>query len=255
MTKHESVLTDKERTALIERADGSELSDDEFIDLIEQAILAKQAAQVEPVAVSNVTKTAPKKIYLNIFTDEPPEIAEFPQNTEDVTWADDIAGDDDVAYIRADLVYTTPPTTEAQRGRLSYWADKIDPFTRKEAPDHLTMTCVAKYLREAESTTEAQVEPVAHLDRKQLAELKNCNGMSVWAESPQMYHPTPSAIGAKAPPHLVAVYTTPPASSALVEAAEKVSRAWAIEGDYVTAMNAAVTELRTAIEAEKKGRV
>lgn len=32
---------------------------------------------------------------------------------------------------------------------LTYWADKIDPFTRKEAPDHLTLAAVAQYLRGA----------------------------------------------------------------------------------------------------------
>lgn len=45
MNKPESVLTDEEETELIEQADGTELSDGEFVRLVEQAVLAKMAKQ------------------------------------------------------------------------------------------------------------------------------------------------------------------------------------------------------------------
>ena len=122
MTKHESVLTGLRTRFEAAKRDERHHNAMETQYWLEQyrqiadsatAILSKQAAQVEPVAASNVTKTAPKKIYLNIFTDEPPETAVFPENTESVTWCEGIVGDDDVAYIRADLVYTTTPASSA----------------------------------------------------------------------------------------------------------------------------------------------
>lgn len=48
-----------------------------------------------------MTLTAPRTIWLNVFTDD--HDGEFPDNHEGITWCDDDAGDVDVPYIRADL--------------------------------------------------------------------------------------------------------------------------------------------------------
>lgn len=52
-------------------------------------------------------------------------------------------------------------------------------------------------------------EVLAWLKRDQLAELQNCNGMSIWAESPTMYANQPAGEHEKAPPNLVAAYAAP----------------------------------------------
>ena len=73
---------------------------------------------------------------------------------------------------------------------LTYWADKIDPFTREEAPDHLTLAAVAHYLRGAQPAQQEQFKPdwanyqrgladgkaeAAELLRKALVEMEQCN--------------------------------------------------------------------------------
>ena len=114
---------------------------------------------------------------------------------------------------------------------------------KPEGPYSLTRWQLEQIRQAFKYTTEAQVEPVA------VVPIHPRQG-PLWANTVQFGNEN-------VPQHypLMNLYTTPPASSALVEAAGKVSNAWEIEGDYVTAMNTAVTELRAALEAEKKGQV
>jgi hypothetical protein len=57
-------------------------------------------------SASKIAKTAPKRIFLNIFTAD--EFSEFPADHEGITWCEDEVGDDDVEYIRADLAPSPP---------------------------------------------------------------------------------------------------------------------------------------------------
>ena len=192
MTKHESALTDeqlfKEMTIADPRWNAHGNTRTSAVQLAKKILLAKQAAQVEPVEVRAC------------------EILSLGE------W----------------VLYPLERYEEAkERGR------QVRRLVVEPA---------------AATTTEAQVEPVVwgvdwgkNGDRSCVSILKKHADGTIEVVATE-YEPPPRN-------------TTPPASSALVEVAERVSRAWAIEGDYVTAMNAAVTELRTAIEAEKKGRV
>ncbi len=48
-----------------------------------------------------MTLTAPRAIWLNVFTGDPD--GEFPADHEGITWCEDEAGDVDVPYVRADI--------------------------------------------------------------------------------------------------------------------------------------------------------
>jgi hypothetical protein len=48
-----------------------------------------------------MTLTAPRTIWLNVFTGDPD--GEFPADHEGITWCEDEAGDVDVPYVRADI--------------------------------------------------------------------------------------------------------------------------------------------------------
>lgn len=67
--------------------------------------------------VTHTIATAPKRIYLNVFERFEDDLG-FPEDHEGVTWCDDKIGDNDVPYVRADLVAAQPagdPMEEARR--------------------------------------------------------------------------------------------------------------------------------------------
>lgn len=61
--------------------------------------------------MSRMVATAPERIWLNIFTEG--KDADFPANHEDITWAEDVVGDSDVEYVRADLARPAAPAQQA----------------------------------------------------------------------------------------------------------------------------------------------
>jgi hypothetical protein len=61
-------------------------------------------------------------------------------------------------YARQAIAGYLAKVGQSDASTLTYWADKIDPLTRKEAPDHLTLASVAQYLRGAQPAS----EPVSH---------------------------------------------------------------------------------------------
>jgi len=63
-----------------------------------------------------MTMTAPRAIFLNVFTDDPD--GEFPDNHGGITWCEDEAGDVDVPYIRLDIAIASVDAFEAERAPL-----------------------------------------------------------------------------------------------------------------------------------------
>ena len=267
MTNHEIVLTDELLEYLVGNGDGR-WHDSEFridgSDLmkllrdIEQAILAKQAAQSKPTKGWKLVPVNPTPDMLNA--------------------ADNFRGK---FYVWKDIwsaMLSAAPTTEAlvQVGPCTCSDHECGQCMKPAAetqvePQELTTNTLVNQnsANLSDKNTEAQVEPVAWEGGEDWESLAwalcaeehgedSCNELiweggpipEPWGDRWLKYEPEAKRLIA-----LVRKHTTPPASSALVEAAEKVSRVWAIEGDYVTAMNAAVTELRAALEAEKKGQV
>jgi len=86
--------------------------------LITQAVQASTAPQPSAdrarlvKAVGNVVKTAPPKIWLNIFTGSEDTEDSFPDDHEGITWSEDEIGDADIAYVRADLAASEPKPQE-----------------------------------------------------------------------------------------------------------------------------------------------
>lgn len=69
------------------------------------AATPQQPAQAHASAANSVMRTAPARIWLNLFDTPVDTDGErlFPEDHEGVTWAEDEVGDYDVQYIRADL--------------------------------------------------------------------------------------------------------------------------------------------------------
>lgn len=66
-----------------------------------------------------MTLTAPRTIWLNVFTGDPD--GEFPADHEGITWCEDEAGDVDVPYVRADInaqLIARVAELEAERDKL-----------------------------------------------------------------------------------------------------------------------------------------
>jgi hypothetical protein len=93
-----------------------------------------------------------------------------------------------------------------------------------------TMSSRREALRAAlEAALKPGGEPVAFIDRANLKELKNANGMRVWAEGPNMYFPENDC---EVPTHLVAVYTTPPAQTTVGSDGVAVHMAHCNQGEW-----------------------
>ena len=96
--------------------------------------VAPQAVSVAPV--SDYVLSAPERIWLNVFTDEPESDLTFPDDHEGITWCTDVVGDADIAYIRADLATAPAPSR-----------DSLIPNPTTEGPrvPDYVLTCVHAY--------------------------------------------------------------------------------------------------------------
>ena len=80
--------------------------------------LADQMERAEPVALTAFQKSAPERVWINVFGTEDDYPDGFPANHEDITWAEDEVGDLDIPYVRADLAHPAPEVTrDAERYR------------------------------------------------------------------------------------------------------------------------------------------
>ena len=73
--------------------------------------LADQMERAEPVALTAFQKSAPERVWINVFGTEDDYPDGFPSNHEDITWAEDEVGDLDIPYVRADLAHPAPEVT------------------------------------------------------------------------------------------------------------------------------------------------
>ena len=89
--------------------------------------LADQMERAEPVALTAFQKSAPERVWINVFGTEDDYPDGFPSNHEDITWAEDEVGDLDIPYVRADLAHPAPEVTrDAERYRFIRDADRSD---------------------------------------------------------------------------------------------------------------------------------
>jgi hypothetical protein len=106
------------------KIDRISLSAEQWAAIEEQQRQAGEVAAVVPIqapegaqAVNGVMRTAPARIWLNLF-DTPVSTDDerlFPEDHEGITWAEDEVGDFDVQYVRADLAAVTPELLEIVR--------------------------------------------------------------------------------------------------------------------------------------------
>ena len=73
--------------------------------------LADQMERAGMVALTAFQKSAPERVWINVFGTEDDYPDGFPSNHEDITWAENGVGDLDIPYVRADLAHPAPEVT------------------------------------------------------------------------------------------------------------------------------------------------
>lgn len=74
----------------------------DFFDSVRAAIATDRATRAEPVELSRIQRTAPERIWLQVDPDIDAADTDF-HDQDEVTWADDDIGENDVPYVRVDL--------------------------------------------------------------------------------------------------------------------------------------------------------
>lgn len=96
------------------------------------SLRAAQEGDLPPLPDTEVARTAPKFIWLNIFGTEDDYESGFPDNHDGITWCEDIVGDLDVPYIRVDAArLALAAAGDQHEARIEQLEDLIDDL-RKE---------------------------------------------------------------------------------------------------------------------------